>query len=169
MLFSTAMVQALLDGTKTQTRRISKTPVPKHKITDIIWVREIYAETCDQYGTPIIAYKVGKPRLLTVNRGKYELWKETNTNWHIDNYPSCGKWLNSMFMPKYACRLFLQITDMKIEPLQNINGKDAIDEGVDSVDSYKTLWQKINGAGSWGQNPLVWVYTFKQVERPADF
>jgi hypothetical protein len=102
-------------------------------------------------------------------------------------------------MPKDACRIFLEVTDVRVERLNEITESDAIAEGVERwieermkskpihyklyfhekgsecsytscpIDSYETLWQKINGENSWSENPFVWVYTFKQVERPYGF
>ena len=202
MLFSMPMVQALLNGTKTQTRRLVNVTIPIEnfeetlkksilKVGSIIWVRETFAETCDEMGTPIIAYKFGKPRIITGCNGKYELWKETDTDWSIDNYPSCGKWKPSLFMPKYACRIFLEVTEIRIERLNEISDSDAIEEGIEystefgyklysknsffskhisASDSYMSLWELINGQGSWRKNPFVWVYKFKRLnERPSDF
>jgi hypothetical protein len=214
ILFSTEMVMAILEGRKTQTRRIikSKSPIksfegilndktfwkneiignylfdleegelstkPYSNIGDVLWVRETFAETCDEYGTPIIAYKVGLPRIITASNGKYELWKETNTEWSIDNYPSCGKWKTSLFMPFYACRIFLKVTNIRVEKLQYISEKDAQNEGSkfapiehlgNTWKSYKQgfeyLWQDINGKESWEQNPYVWVIEFERCSKP---
>jgi len=222
ILFSTPMVEAILDGRKTQTRRLTKigndykylghsknendieifdfcSPTSKfgfatdfikskYNVGDILWVRETFAETCDEYGSPIIAYKAGKPRLITGCNGKYELWKETDTNWSIDNFPACGKWKPSLFMPFFACRLFLKITKVKVQRLQEISKEDAICEGVESTQlndvtfykdyeynrwlhinpksSFATLWYKINGIKSWDENPLVWVVEFEVCPKP---
>ena len=101
-------------------------------------------------------------------------------------------------MPKKACRLFLEITDIRIEMLNEISESDAVAEGIldmfygkdiagnayfnymdkkggwdsvaeDAIHSYQTLWQKINGINSWSKNPFVWVYDFKVVECPEGF
>ena len=46
----------------------------------------------------------------------------------------------------------------------------VLDSVVDSaVDSYRSLWQKLNGVNSWEENPFVWVYTFKVIKRPSNF
>ena len=202
MLFSTAMINAIIDGNKTQTRRIANKN-SNIDIGDIIWCRETWAETCDENGTPIIAYKVGLPRIILGNEKQYELGAENPIDWHIDNYPSCGRWKPSIFMPKFACRLFLYVKDKRMQKLQEISDSDCIAEGISIVDyidpetktqplynnyqhgvkqdwgfgdlsktyafsnpkdSYRTLWQSINGKDSWAENPDVFVYTFKKVD-----
>lgn len=79
-------------------------------------------------------------------------------------------WRPSIHMPRAACRLLLQITDVRIERLNDITPADAIKEGCQYAsdtaeeymytDWYKNLWTSINGPGSWEANPLVWVITF---------
>jgi hypothetical protein len=96
---------------------------------------------------------------------------------------------NSLFMPRDACRIYLEITNVRCEKLQDISENDAIAEGVEVVDmiqgyplyrnyerpsggfsfagnSYETLFESINGPGSWNENPFVWVVEFKRIEKP---
>ncbi len=98
---------------------------------------------------------------------------------------------SSLFMPYKACRIKLPIIDIRVERVQDISEADAIAEGIgrwteermrskpvhyqlyyvepgnesfytsDPVDSYQSLWTKINGKGSWDSNPWVWVIQFK--------
>jgi len=221
ILFSTPMVEAILSGRKSQTRRLVNTDSnldfmgfvlgdekragsigfgylnhyetvevvkAKYNVGDVLWVRETFAETCDEMGSPVIAYKTGKPRLITACNGKYELCKETDTEWSIDNYPACGNWKPSLFMPFFACRIFLKITDIRVERLQEISIEDAKKEGVEfkeiedvpfykdyeynkhihisSRSSFATLWYKINGQKSWDKNPFVWVVEFEVCPKP---
>jgi hypothetical protein len=93
-------------------------------------------------------------------------------------------WKPSIFMPREASRITLEIVSVRVESLQAISGRDAIAEGIDSVQmptgavmyddymergamvarpvsSYATLWDLINGPGSWATNPFVWVIEFK--------
>lgn len=100
-------------------------------------------------------------------------------------------------MPKAACRLFLEITNIRVERLQDISEDDAIREGIKSeiftpnsekcyyfypcndlrddsyIDlpktSFYSLWQSINGPESWDENPWVWVIEFKRVNKPENF
>ena len=201
MLFSTPMVQAILNGTKTETRRIIN-PQPenyqpssiisncnfkngnfcfKHKIFDnpdrfeitdlmkskvnvgdIIWVRETF---------------VNKENIFFKYADVAPVWQR---EW---------KWKPSLFMPKKACRLFLEVLDIKIEKLHQIDEQSAIDEGIElapfsneyykdyngagyfqkAVNSYYSLWNKINGKDSHKINPWVWVYRFRSVPVPPDF
>lgn len=99
-------------------------------------------------------------------------------------------------MPKSACRIFLEITDIKVERLQDISEEDAMREGVygstyigcgyadylksseplnatqtvfSAYDSFQSLWQKINGPESWEANLFVWVISFKKINKPENF
>jgi len=194
ILFSAPMVRAILDGSKTQTRRVVK-PVrgfesfnicrpdmmadqdkvwwhgagtervgvsqscPYGQIGDRLWVRESFAKDCDGY-----VYKATCP------------WWDSL----IGKKPS-------IHMPRWASRITLEITDVRVERLQAISEWDAVEEGVCETDFYDNaerkvsagapwsiarlafadLWQSINGAESWDDNPLVWVISFKRVEGGA--
>lgn len=97
------------------------------------------------------------------------------------------KWRPSLFMPRFASRINLQITGVRVERLNDISEADAIAEGIkgeyfpsigtgtmfykDYLNgkfglipsaSYRTLWESINGVGSWELNPWVWVIEFKK-------
>jgi hypothetical protein len=174
ILFQTDMVQAILLGRKIQTRRIVKDPLqkPKYKVGDVIWVRETFVE--DIEGNYLYKADVG-----------------------IDGWSIDSKWKPSIFMPKPAARIFLEVTEVRTEPLKDITEEDSKAEGVDFVqqagfelpsayknymdnsvrnftvktakESFETLWLSINGIGSWNENPSVFAYTFKVVAKPADF
>lgn len=83
-----------------------------------------------------------------------------------------------MFMPKWASRISLEVTAVKVERVASISEEDARAEGVDGPFSdlftprrrFEDLWESINGARpgcSWSENPFVWVYEFKRVEVTA--
>ncbi len=107
--------------------------------------------------------------------------------------------ISSLFMPRWASRILLEITDVRVERLQDITSDDAVSEGlkgitkdgclvkyglpdtdgfpgtddfgwpwkawcVNPVDAYRRLWEQINGAGSWEENPWVWCISFKKIE-----
>ena len=97
-----------------------------------------------------------------------------------------GKLRPSMFMPRWACRLVLEIAAVRVERLQEISEADAIAEGIEPdvmagdlarlwrnystgntticpIYSYQTLWELINGPGSWDANPWVWVVEFRRL------
>jgi hypothetical protein len=90
------------------------------------------------------------------------------------------RWRPSIHMPRWASRITLEITDVRVERLQAISEADAIAEGIQllngrytfnaglhesrsAVESYRWLWESINGTGSWDANPWVWVISFKMV------
>lgn len=96
------------------------------------------------------------------------------------------KWRSPLHMPKWAARTWLEVTGVRAERLQDISEADAIAEGVfgpptsqagwreypyeschldTAKSSYRTLWESINGSGSWAANPWVWVYEFKRIQR----
>jgi len=169
ILFSTPVVQAILNGTKTQTRRTQglekfntnpdwyrydgpllddhfNTPTYTHyfealgiqgdpleqyigveskvKPGDILWVRETFAHT-------------EQLNLHQTDYGFQYVYKADNQPW-ID-YEG-WKWKPSIFMPKEACRLFLKVTDVKVERLQDISESDAIAEGIESF--YNKLFKQ---------------------------
>lgn len=101
-------------------------------------------------------------------------------------YRLCDRWRPSIHMPRSASRISLAVTAVRVERLQDISEADAIAEGVTpqwepgmsgrliealggfshrpAASAYATLWEEINGAGSWDANPWVWVVEFKRVE-----
>ena len=78
----------------------------------------------------------------------------------------------SIHMPRWASRLTLEITGVRVERLQSISQEDAVAEGVTDWmvgptsprDDYRGLWESINGPGSWELNPWVWVVSFRRLE-----
>lgn len=184
ILFSAEMVNAIMSGRKTQTRRIVK-PEP-----DSILNGEPY-------------WNIGGLRLReTANNPlhcKYgsigdRLWVR-ETFWHNDEIPGIDgccyradgempnhmidggtKWKPSIFMPRWASRILLEITDIRVERLQDISESDAKAEGCrcnkdtcaetgygNYRDSYRALWESINGKGSWDTNPFVFAISFKRI------
>jgi len=88
----------------------------------------------------------------------------------------------SIFMPKWASRIWLNVTAVRVERLQDITEEDAKAEGIRFHESskvfgelgmcfgtakraYKFLWESINGPGSWDLNPWVWVYQFRRIDK----
>jgi hypothetical protein len=77
-------------------------------------------------------------------------------------------------MPKEACRLFLRVTDVRAERLQEITRADALKEGFQNEDDwgaevyFRELWDELNAKRvyGWDTNPWVWVYTFERIEKP---
>jgi hypothetical protein len=185
ILFSAPMVRALLAGTKTQTRRAIKfkrwhrveerddgTPWPWMQSDDNdagVWLR------CP-YGVPGDRLWVREAYRLCVEADStrpgdtdaaYRVWYEAEA----PHQPGAGKLRPSMFMPRWASRITLEITGVRVEQLQDISTADARAEGISrhdcpdwhAVADYRALWEQINGAGSWDANPWVWVVEFRRL------
>lgn len=207
ILFSTPMVQAILDGRKTMTRRlngldkINQSPDSwllvgtyhilsndtfeahfQHKATkeiievkcnyglptDLLWVRETFWK-CKNDGKIIFTANASNKDLSEVSLLK------------IDG--PVFKMKPSIHMPKAAARIWLKITGIKVERLQDITDEDAIKEGVDNKTysfgirykdyafndfeypypymSFQSLWISINGRESWNANPWIWAIEFE--------
>jgi hypothetical protein len=211
ILFSAPMVRALLADTKTQTRRIVKY-IPalgepgdwchrylSHGLRDIIgdcaaycpygrpgdrlWVRETFLDTRAMTG----GLDDG-PRMVPAYYRADDMHP-----YDAERMAKYGKkWTPSIHMPRWASRITLEITGVRVERLQEISEVDARAEGVDllrvdghemwrdysvadedneghgycytAVESYITLWESINGPGSWDANPWVWVINFKRIQ-----
>jgi hypothetical protein len=91
--------------------------------------------------------------------------------------PDDVRWRPSIHMPRWASRITLRITDIRVERLQDISEDDAKAEGVgyknpgylpgtkgNWIGSFAYLWNKINGPGAWEANPWVWVVAFERVK-----
>ncbi|MDE4827937.1 morphogenetic protein [Klebsiella pneumoniae] len=85
-------------------------------------------------------------------------------------------WRPSIHMPRWACRILLEITNVRVERLKSISDGDAIREGCSTADMmsgdcvadvFARLWVSIYGSDSWNANPWVWVIEFKRVESGA--
>lgn len=161
ILFSAPMVRAILNGHKTQTRRIAKAirtaqPEASHNpfgsVGDRLWVKETWS-------TPA-QWDHFKPSQLSSEQLKMVCYC-------ADGIPSAsGKIRSSLFMPRAASRILLEIVDVRVEYLLDISESDAVAEGVpgpDAIRNYANLWDNINGRGSWSRNPMVWVVSFKRV------
>lgn len=199
MIFNGEMVRAILDSRKTQTRRIVKgadgtvkfckewdingeeifvvlgekdhtgmNPVlgaiscPFGGVGDRIWVRETWARYNIDQNSHDIAYRATTPA----------------------DWPEEGRWRPSIHMPRWASRILLEITDVRVERLREISQADAEAEGVGKLKkgfwknyqpgwtefqltargSFATLWKSIYGDESWYADPWVWVIEFKRIE-----
>lgn len=222
ILFSTPMVQAILEGRKTITRRVMK-PQPSEKVVrfandspyndcpqwaaigpeevasdwndgriysahkcpygqpgDVLWVREALIADHNTSDTVVLSkYKADDVPVLYCTGDNY--------NGSVRHWDYKYDTLPSIHMPKSACRIFLEVTDVRVERLQDITEDDAMAEGVYKEDYYtipkdgipystftykeafQTLWQKINGPESWESNPWVWVISFKRINKPDNF
>jgi len=202
ILFSASMVRAILGGRKTQTRRVVK---PKHggkiiapggpgialeqrsecelntvlcpygQLCDRLWVREtfqpLFADGTENHWET--DWKTGKGYAIS--------YPATDCIQEFvdldDNISSACK--PSIHMPRWASRILLEITGVRVERLQEIGEADAEAEGCSVpeiiypdepresysyVAAYRHLWESINGIGSWDANPWVWVIEFKRVQ-----
>lgn len=202
ILFNAEMVNAIISGRKTQTRRIMKvqpepsksrsgdywfpcnkmqsmvhvsdllpgnpympdaheffsTCCPLGGIGDQLWVREAFAAGLCTEST--LAY-----RATHKTEDLEEGWGETI------------KWTPSIHMPRWASRINLLITGVRVERLRDISEQDAMAEGcaygkgngeidlaVRPENHFPTLWASIYGAESWQANPWVWVINFERME-----
>ncbi|HHA2019628.1 TPA: hypothetical protein ACOEGN_003205 [Enterobacter kobei] len=209
MIFNGEMVRAILDGKKTQTRRIMKvqpsdgfhpthngydldlnahwyTPgvidkngylqpakkdvfgvadenegytCPFGAVGDRIWVRETWAEA-----------GASAPD-LKLYRANYPAHVPT----HYENVPPASdiRWTPSIHMPRWASRITLEITGVRVERLNDISECDAKAEGAPTECcvigdkhflGFRSLWKSIYGDESWRSNPWVWVIEFKRIE-----
>jgi hypothetical protein len=181
------MVRAILDGSKTQTRRIVKN-MPAS-------VENGYF---DRYGDdnawnwwtadhrpalPQIACPYGKPGdRLWVRESMYS----SRSGWRYDadqqvvdpglshinefvawNASQKRNRIPSIHIPRWASRITLEVESVRVERLQDISEADARAEGIWQPNwplAWRTLWKSINGPGSWDANPWVWVVTFKRIQ-----
>lgn len=203
ILFSALMVRAILAGTKTQTRRVLKPqpfwvnlgdgqpnpmpPCPYGAPGDRLWVKETWRST--QSLDALSPSDIGKG---AVNAGYSKPWAPVEyvadgrrLNWEDSFGPDAGKTRVSIHMPRWASRITLEVTGVRVERLCDISEEDAEAEGAahrlapggdlagafDGCETpitysahFRDLWESINGAGSWAANPWVWVVTFKRLE-----
>lgn len=189
ILFSGAMVRALLDGTKTQTRRVVK-PEPKHPLFAKRHMLALDDEGCDLYlHSSTLARAIrcpyGKPgdRLWVREtfekiEGQTQPWIETDYRATYTHGDRMGdhlglkkRWTPAIHMPRAASRITLEVTSVRVERLGEISEADARAEGFElgappCTDAplrwYRNLWESINGPGSWAANPWVWVIEFRR-------
>jgi hypothetical protein len=193
ILMNGAMVRAVLDGTKTQTRRIVK-PQPDYPIivaTDPhtnryqIGEREPVTEAellrkCP-HGQPGDRIWVRETFSDVYGAGGDEGRRKKEVmyraNGETDPYVIGGRWTPSIHMPRWASRIQLEIVSVRVERLNDCSDADARAEGTPGghgvipsynynttpSEHYIHLWESINGAGSWALNPWVWVIEFKRV------
>jgi hypothetical protein len=215
ILFSGSMVKAILEGRKTQTRRVvNPQPIteiigyryeqsdplglpwrgilldgsttcgrvcPYGKVGDRLWVRETHHLVTKYLGKDLSREK----RQYVVLKDGAQMYQDAHY------YPGSGNyapgafdgliWRPSIYMPRWASRITLETTEVRVQRLQEISGNDAREEGVWSPEdtmprssSYRIKefadgWNVINGKRkgcSWADNPWVWAITFKVI-KPA--
>lgn len=210
MIFNAEMVRAILDGRKTQTRRIMKnqpagdypeTPAlirnvgtgfqwhglygessifncPLGSIGERIWVRETFRVHSRATDVATLVYRASVRNSWTEQTHRVPV--------AVCNKPATPeKWTPSIHMPRWASRLLLEITDVRVERVQDISQIDAIAEGgPPDHPSFSKIsremgfsdwprswfaqtWWGIYGREAWNTNPWVWVIEYKRVEGGA--
>ncbi len=190
ILFSAPMVQAILAGHKTQTRRAITIPeiVRDESGADgtcIQWVQDheagptwaAFLADYPEEGSVPIRCRYGAPGDGLWVREAFSFSREHSLDipWYwADGNPEHGDWTRpkpSIHMPRWASRISLEVTAVRCERLQEISHDDACAEGIPSerggkfacIARYRALWESINGEGSWDLNPWVWVVAFKRL------
>lgn len=194
--FTGPMIRALLNGTKTQTRRIHFTQNPEFRkicdhgcehrlvnmcispscnrrtvtdakvhIGDRFWVKEAWrSDRAYDYLSP--SQMGGEEPVKYLSDDEIQTW---GYSVHLFN---AGRYRNARFMPRWASRLTLFVTDVRVERLMNCSHDDAIAEGIeydekvcDPVETYAKLWNEINEKRGfpWSSNPWVTVLTFRTI------
>ena len=148
-------------------------PKPPYQSGDILYVRETWT-------THYVPDEDGKPKLEYCYKAD-----------GIDIKAEClpgenNRWYPSIHMPKAAARIWLKVTDVRVERLQDISGMDVLKEGVNSHvhpeadyfdvnqrEMFQSLWnstidkKQIDTYG-WDANPWVWVIEFERCEKPEE-
>jgi len=177
----------ILDGTKTMTRRVIK-PQPLNKcmshISGSFWASDKDGHTVDvkvqfincpygQVGDRLWVRETFCKRCYLIDNVRDVCYKEDCLK-HNTMGNACGmKWTNSMFMYKWASRITLEITEVRVERLQEISQDDIKAEGVKPEYtmpggeltgrySFQLLWNSLNAKYGWDTNPWVWVISFKR-------
>lgn len=166
IIMSSESVRAILDGRKTQTRRVVKRqdkPIrlkdcPYGKVGDKLWAKETWRPHEEFEDAQVLyLYKADYPSGLNVH------------------------WKSSRFMPKKAARIWLEITNIRVERVQDISGGDAQKEGwsreqemfptintdYKAKNWFQTLWDSLNAKRGydWDKNSWVWVIEFRQMPK----
>lgn len=198
ILFNGDMVQAILDGRKTVTRRVAKSiPVETHRIEPIQPFDGGNLKFECHWG----GYMPDVPGFadgVTVVKPPYqpgdtiyvrETWCDDRQFTHDDTpgqyfyradsmYPKNGdnvflnvKWCPSIHMPKEATRIWLKVTDVRVERLKEISAIQAMDEGFVDWNDFVICWNSTFKKSDldrygWDANPWVWVIEFERCEKP---
>jgi len=216
ILFSAPMVRALLDGSKTQTRRVMNPqpePIPPdvqrmkpyddsgywwscakaqqmvsmhdaHCLSpygferDRLWVRETWMQLYDSgNGGLTCLVPSGEASQIALRRAKYRATDKPPENF-------AAKWKPSIFMPRWASRITLEVAEVRCQRLQDISEEDAKAEGVEIAnghpelgaiigagpsyrEGFAQLWREINGKRpgcAWSDNPWLWCVSFRRLK-----
>lgn len=199
ILFSGAMVQGILRGDKTQTRRVIREvswwheggypqrPIMEwplsgyHGIADGIarFKTQCEVDDTDRFTLPC---PYGKPgdrlwvRETFAARRDIDPTTDLKRARHYLNYRADGsgfnpadenKWRPSIFMPRWASRLTLEVSEIRAEPLVDLSEADARAEGCGSIAEFQALWDSLNASRGygWDRRPWVWVVSFRRIDQ----
>lgn len=203
MIFNGEMVRALLDRRKTQTRRIIKPQPELTKNSGFSWSGALYGAGSDDRETnrnfAHVKCPHGKPGDRIWVRETFSPVPDSDEPvgcsallYAADGGGPYGKWTPSIHMPRWASRILLEITDVRVERLNGISEMDAEAEGIDmdaladsqdcydciadhnmtgrptTTGAFKYLWESIYGEENWQANPWVWVIEFKVLSSGGD-
>lgn len=176
ILFSTAMVKAILEGRKTQTRRVIK-PQPQRVFNGILQEYRT-SNRLDNWFDITCRYGEAGDTLWVRETWQYvgevtPVFREVI--YKADDYPDCETpWSPSIHMPRWASRITLEVLEVRAEHLQAITPEDVLCEGVGNpkrydpssvIEDFIFLWDSINAKRGydWNSNPWVWVVEFRVV------
>lgn len=188
--FNSEMVQATLLGNKTQVRKPFKDKLLKRKgvitiddcpygrIGNRLWVRESFCMGVfkEDYAIPLDDCHLYVDDSDSEGEKQYPIYKQMVLSQGI--YFDDVRWRSPSLMPRSASRILLEITDIRIEFLNDISKEDAKAEGFDysthpsaikmgyaigAKTNFRHAWQEIYGANCWAENPLVWVIEFRVI------
>jgi hypothetical protein len=173
IIFSAPMIRALLDGRKTQTRRLAwrdplaggpgdgleQRPSPWQRVQpgDRLWVREAWSPHPDGVMAHGAVYRLGHEEEAKAG-------------------PGIERWRSPIHMPRWASRLTLTVTDVRVQRVHDMLLNDYEAEGVvdrpmstdEGIRAFSTLWDGLHGPGAWDANPHVVALTFTVEQRNID-
>ena len=171
ILFSGAMVRAILEGRKTQTRRPIK---PQPDWTTRQWESTTVTKAWES-GFVDVKCPYGAPGDQLWVRENFAYGTQPKQAFYrVDRLPGHAntlKWRPSIFMPRWASRIMLKITDVRVERLQEISHDDVEAEGASNAVNNENFWPKRWDAiydkrsFGWETNPWVWVVEFQRLEK----
>lgn len=186
MIFSGPMVRAILDGRKSMTRRVLNVPETHGHFVGIYapGLSAVFAHNTTDMIDDVSIKLHGKGDLLWVretwgmglsDHGDCPRYKATMDYKCGDKIKSDGEgpfvWKSPIHMPRWASRITLEVTDVRVQRLQDISKSDVIAEGITGLDDvhagwhepFAALWNSIHGPDAWNSNPFVAAYSFRRV------
>lgn len=196
ILFNTEMVRAILDGRKSGTRRIvkpkqfvgllpdkCKNGIPEEFLKE---KKLMFKPYCDMTDAELISVAYKAPYQIGDILYVRETWKRAPNghyyyeDWQRDDIADITKWKPSIHMPKEAARIWLKVTDVRVERLQEMWASDVPKEGIyfnkpttadEMLMAFAKLWNSTIKKSDldrygWDANPWVWVIEFERCEKP---